>query len=107
MRKINLDPYLVECVDEKGAVTKAPYNVRLSLVNSLFHPDQKLGAMELLNNDRLAQKIKLVEGSDILLEEEEYSRVQRAIQSIHGYTQNDVELVRRIMEAPEVPVKEA
>jgi hypothetical protein len=105
MRKINLDPYQVQIPKGDGTMVADNYEVRESIIQSLYAPALRLGVRELLDNDRLAQKIKQA-GSDLLLEEEEYSRVLKAFETIINYTQNDVELVRRVLDAPEVPVKE-
>jgi hypothetical protein len=104
MRKINLDPYEAELETTEG-LKKAPYDVRMSLSNLLFNPGLKLNSRDLLDNDRLSQKI-LKGNSDILLEEAEYKRLRSAIEGFNGFTKTDVELVRRVLDAPEVPVKE-
>lgn len=108
MRKIDLNPYNVETngKDKDGNPIVLPYEVQESIINALYSSELHLGAMELLNNDRLAQKIKSGDKLSLLLEEEEYSRLRRAFESIHNYSRDDVELVRRVMEAPDVPVKE-
>jgi hypothetical protein len=106
MRKINLDPYEAELETTEG-LKKAPYDVRMSLSNLLFNPGLKLNSRDLLDNDRLSQKILGREsGSSILLEETEYKRLRSAIEGFNGFTKTDVELVRRVLDAPEVPVKE-
>ena len=104
MRKINLDPYEAEIETTEGP-KKAPYDVRMSLSNLLFNPGLKLNSRDLLDNDRLSQKILRAE-SAILLEESEYKRLKSAVEGFNGFTKTDVELVRRVLEAPEVPVKE-
>jgi hypothetical protein len=101
MRKISLDPYNI-VVEEK----EVPFLVKESIYNALYHPDLRLSAKDLLDNDRLAQKIKAC-GNVALLEEEEYQRVLQAFNTIKGFGSNDVELVRRVLEASEVEVKEA
>ena len=107
MRSINLDPYPIEIPLADGTIVKEQYEVRESIVRSLYAPALNLGARELLDNDRLAQKIAHWPDSALLLEEEEYGRVRKAFETITRYTQNDVELVRRVLDAPEVPVKVA
>jgi hypothetical protein len=102
MRKINIDPYDV-VVDEKG--TKLPFEVKGSIINSLYHPDLRLSAKELLDNDRLAQKIKDC-WHVALLEEAEYERVKHAFEVIRGWELNDVEMVKRVLEAEPVEVAE-
>lgn len=107
MRKIDLTPYEFKGTgpDGKEAIIPA-FNVKGSIVNALYHPELRLGARVLLDNDRLAQKIDKCDGS-VLLEESEYEQVKSAFEKITGFERIDVELVRRVLEAPEVSVKEA
>ncbi|MEN6396736.1 MAG: hypothetical protein ABFC78_09665 [Methanoregula sp.] len=108
MREINLDPYFVEAELPDGTKKPFPYIVKQSICGALFLPEQRLGMAELLDNDRLAQKIKAwPEGSPLLLEEAEYQKIRAAFEAHRGYTEHDVELVRRIMNAPEVAVTKA
>jgi len=104
MRRIDLTDYEVEVLREEGKRME-PYFVKDSIESMLYHPDLKLGYKQLFENDRVAQKIRSANGS-ILLEESEYERVRQAFEGLTGYTKHDVELVRRVMEAPEVAVKE-
>lgn len=105
MRKISLENYILEGKDEKGQVVQIPYDVKGSLIGVLFHPELKIGGRELLLRDKLANKINDSEDK-ILLEEVDYSKIKMAIETIDGYSQNDVEFVRRILEAEEIEVKE-
>jgi hypothetical protein len=102
MRKINLLPYLVE-IDNKG--TTKPFDVRGSIAACLYHPDLKLYARDLLDNDRLAQKIKAATDF-VLVEDAEYEKVKAAFETIKGFEINDVELVKRVLEAEKVEVQE-
>jgi hypothetical protein len=81
------------------------YKVRESAVNLLFNPELKLGGLELLKQDALARKILNSEGDAVLLEEEEYRKVRAAIESFRGFTRNDVEFVRRVLECRDVKVQ--
>ena len=105
MRKINLENYMLEARNEKNEIVNMPYDVKGSLIGVLFHPELKLSGRELLLRDKLANKINDTE-SEILLEETDYSKVKLAVESINGYTRNDVEFVRRVLEAEEIEVKE-
>jgi len=105
MRKINIEDYILESMDNAGNVVKGPYKVKESLIGILFHPDLKLGGRELLLRDKLADKINDSEG-EILLEETDYYKLKLAIETINGYTRNDVEFVQRILDAEEVEVVE-
>jgi len=104
MRKIDLSDYTVNTLTEQGE-KPFPYSVKQSIEIALYHPDLKLNFRDLLENDRVAQKIKQANGF-ILLEESEYLRVRLAFESIKGFRKEDVELVKRVIEAPEVEVQE-
>ena len=104
MRKIDLSDYTVNTLTEQGE-KPFPYSVKQSIEIALYHPDLKLNFRDLLENDRVAQKIKQANGS-ILLEENEYIRVKHAFETIQGFRREDVELVKRVIEAPEVEVQE-
>ena len=104
MRKIDLTSYDVT-VMEKDQMVTLPYDVKGSLINGMYHSELRLGYKELFENDRIAQKIRNSDGF-VLLEESEYESVKHVFETIRGFTKEDVELVRRVIEAPEVSVKE-
>ena len=104
MRKIDLSDYTIDIPTEQG-MKPYPYSVKQSIEMALYHPDLKLNFRDLLENDRVAQKIKKANGS-ILLEDDEYIRVKHAFEIIQGFRKEDVELVKRVLEAPEVEVQE-
>jgi len=97
MRKISLIPYKVEGED---------YKVKESIINILFSPHLRLGARAIVENDRIAQKVEAAT-EEVLLEEAEYAKIKNAVETFEGYGRSDLELVTRILGAPEVPVKEA
>ena len=105
MRKIDLSNYDVEVATKDGK-QKIPYDVKGSMVDGMYHPELRLGSRELFENDRVAQKIN---SSDeyVLLEEADYQKLKLAFDTIKGFRKEDVELVKRVLEAPEVEVKEA
>ncbi len=125
MRKINFEDYNVkvqapqkselcpkcghnQALKEDGTLRfpmELPYEVKDSIVGLLFHPELKLGGMELLKQNELAGKILNSEDPDVLLEEAEYEQIKRAINVVKGFGRNEVELVRRILEAPKVEVE--
>lgn len=105
LRRIDLSEYEVELLGDNGYV-KVPYPVKDSIDAALYNPNLKLNYKELFENDRVAQKIRSSNGS-VLLEESEYNKLKHAFEVIEGFTKKDLELVRRIIEAPEVDVKEA
>jgi predicted glycosyltransferase involved in capsule biosynthesis len=100
LRRIDLKNYDVGEGDKKF-----PYDVKGSMVNALFNPDLRLGFKELFENDRVAQKINSAQ-DHVLLEEAEYQKLKQAFESFRGYNKEDVELVRRVLEAPETNVIE-
>jgi len=102
MRKLAVTNYKVKI---NGAETD--YDVRDSLADMLLAPNLRLNGACLLANNALATKIAEAPGPDVLLEEVEYQTLRNACNTLTGYARQDVELVRRVMEAPEVTVKEA
>jgi hypothetical protein len=96
MRKIILAPYQFEGRD---------YQVKESLSSLLFIPGLSLTARQVVENDRLACKIERANGS-VLLEEAEYETLKRAVEAFRGYSRADLELVTRVLEAPEIGVVE-
>lgn len=111
MRKLELSPYPVQMETPEGGVSTVSYSVRDSLVNLLFSPDLRLSGVLLLKQDTLARKILDSPDPFILLEEEEYGRVRTAVESFPGpsarigFQRNDVELIRRVLDCPEVKVQ--
>lgn len=106
MRKINLENYLIEGFDEKGKTRKFPYNVKESLVSILFHRNLNLNAMDLLDRDDLARKIRDCKNKEILFEESEFEKIKQSINSFTGYGRNDIEFVNRILKCPKIEVEE-
>ncbi len=106
MKKINLKNYEVEGKDEKGDLVKAPYEVKGSMVSILYHPDLKLGGRDLLLAHKLADKIESCKKNFILLEEIDYQKLKKAVDTATGFSKHDVEFVKRILEAEDVEVEE-
>ena len=110
MRKIQLENYMVKVPTDDGKFEPKPYNVKESMVSCLLHPALKLTGRELLLRNKLATRIEdapIVEGNGhILVEEEEYRKLRQAFETIEGFTKSDMELVRRVLEAEEIEVKE-
>ena len=110
MRKIELQNYMVQIPLEDGTFKPKPYNVKESMVSCLLHPVLKLTGRELLLRNKLATRIEeaeIVGGHGfILVDEEDYHKLKQAFETIEGFTKNDVELVRRVLEAEEIEVAE-
>lgn len=101
MRAINLENYTVSVRQqvESGAIEEkeVAYEMRKSLIMVLFG-QQGLGALEILDRDDLAREIRDA-GKVLEIEEAPYEKLVTAVKAFTGYTQNDVELVRRVVGA--------
>jgi hypothetical protein len=109
MRKIDVGNYIIQMRNAEGNLEPKPYNVKDSMVNCLLHPSLQLTGRELLLRDKLATRIEeteIVKGvGHILIEEEDYRKLRQAFEKIEGFTKNDIELVRRVLEAEEIKVE--
>jgi len=111
MRKLNMADYTVKlkAPDQMnpGRMIEGeyPYRVKDSILNLLFHPDLQLTGAELVKQNVLAMKLELCKEDEILLEDEEWGRIKRAIDTFKGFSRNEVELVTRINEAAVVEVE--
>ena len=111
MRKLNLKDYVVkvEAPDQMnpGQVIKGeyPYRFKDSILNLLFSRELQLSGAELVKQNVLAMKLEQCKEDEILLEDEEYDRIKKAIDVFKGFNRNDIELVTRINEAEVVEVK--
>ena len=112
MYKIDLTSYNVQVrtrneKDKDKVVPKlVVYDVKSSLVGILFHPSLRLNGREVLVRDEIACRIETCKDSSILLEESEYLKFKEAVDKITGLGRNEVELVKRILDAPTVDIKE-
>ncbi len=104
MRNLEIGNYMVEVRGQDGC-TQTPYDMKRSIITVLFHPELRLKAQDLLERDKLARKIDECKEDSILLEEAEYGRIKSAVESVSGYSKDDVTFVKRIMEAPQVEVQ--
>jgi len=108
MRKLNLKDYTVKGKvmggDGKPVDIEGPYHVKDSILNLMFIRDLQLSGAELVKQNVLAIKLETCKDSEILLEDEEYNRIKKAVDTFKGFTRNDVELVTRINEAEVVEV---
>ena len=111
MRKLNLRDYTVRVrVPDNmnpGQQIEAefPYRFKDSVLNLMFIPELKLNGAELVKQNVLAIKLETCKDDEILLEEDEYQRIKKAVDLFKGFNRNDVELVTRINEAEVVEVK--
>jgi len=107
MRRINLENY-TEMVREEvsGQIVELPYPVKDSMVDVLLSRELGLSAREALGREDLARKIKDCPDGTILIEENDYTKLVTAIDTIKGWSRTDIEFLKRITEAPEVEVEE-
>ena len=110
MRKLNLENYMVKGKVRGGdgnlVDVTAPYHVKDSILNLMFNRDLQLSGAELVKQNVLAMKLEQCKDSEILLEDEEYQRIKKAIDTFRGFDRNDVELVKRVNEAEVVEVEQ-
>ncbi len=97
MKVLNIMDYNVTLAVD-GVEKDVPYAVRPSLINLLFS-QQNLGALDVLDRDDIARKIRDWKGDTLLLEDAEFKLLDAAVRAFKGYTKNDVELVRRVVKA--------
>ena len=105
MRKLELKQYEVKLRNTQGELETLPYDFKDAIINLMFHPDLKLSGTKLLETNIVAEKIMEAD-KEIMLEEAEYNKVKNAIDSFKGFTKNEVELVKRVLECPKIDVKE-
>ena len=113
--KIELAGYSIKQLDENGQ--PITINVVDNLVGLVLHPVLQLNGSGLLQHHKLADKLlaqpEAYAGGDgqsshqILLDAQDYGRLKRAVETFKGFGRPHVELVRRVLEAPEVEVEEA
>ena len=105
MKKINLKNYVGKGFNPNtNRVIDAPYDVKESLVAFLFGRNLNLNPVQLLKQNKLANKILDAKDS-VILETEEYDRLKKALEVGEGLGRNEVELCQRVLEAEEVKVK--
>lgn len=104
-RKLHIADYLIKAKDTEGEEKEAPYSVRLSLVNLLFHPKTNLDAFSALKCDIVARQIEACKEDYILLTEEQYNWVKDSVNSFRGFDRYAVELINRVHNAPEIDIE--
>jgi len=108
MRKINLVNYQVtrkvpdNMNPAKVVEFQLPYPVKDSLLNLMFTRELQLTSAELVRQNILAMKLENCKESEITLEEEEWKRLEKAVNAFKGFSRDDTELVTRILEAKEI-----
>jgi hypothetical protein len=105
-RKISVKPYQVEGLLENGSRGMISYQVKKSLGDIILAPQLRLNGLNLLRNSKIADKIISCEDEFVLLESTEYAILKEAVNDLAVFGKNDVELVKRVLEAEEVAVEE-
>jgi len=105
MRKLNLEKYTISVRDNKGKIQLLPYDFKASVIELMFHPNLKLTGKALLETNIVAEKIMKAD-KEILLEEADYNKIKSAVDRFEGFSKNEIELVKRITECPEIKVME-
>ncbi len=100
MRKLDLRDYQVtrKVIGGDGKLIDIAelYPVKDSILNIMFQPSLGLQGAEAVRQQVLAHKIEQAK-DEIMLEEEEYERVKKAIESFSVQTRYDVELIDRVL----------
>ncbi len=113
MRRINLEDYIIHGKvvnpnpEKDGQMlidTQILYPVKDTIIALLFAPKMGLNGIELVRQKRLVDKIEACQNGSIVLETEGWDRLVAAVNKAVGFSKNDVELVERILDAPEVDV---
>jgi len=110
MRILNLKDYTVKvkAPDQMNPGQEIdgefPYHFKDSVLNLLFIRELQLNGAELVKQNVLAMKLEACKDDEILLEEEEWARIKRAVDIFKGFNRNDVQFVERINNAEEVEV---
>ena len=85
MRKLNFKTYTVKVrvpdkINPQEIIdAEIPYPFKDSLLNLMFNPALQLNGAELVKQNVLAMKLETCKEDEILLEDEEYNRIKRAI----------------------------
>lgn len=106
MRKIDVKSYPIQVKTPSGKPLDVQYDMKEMLVGLLLHTSLGLTGQEIYNRTPIADKIKNADG-EVLLEEDEYAKMLGAVNTVKGFGMNDSEMLRRVIEAEEVAVKEA
>ena len=96
-RKLNLENYKTDAGGD--------YDLKKSLLFVLFHPELRLRANQII--ERLPVKDALAKASEaVLLEEAQWVMLRDSVNGVSGFGQDDIELIQRVLNAPQVDVGE-
>ena len=105
MRKLDLKKYNITMRDINGVTKSIPYEFKESLIQLMFHPDLRLSGKALLETNMIAEQL-IKADKEILLEEADYQKIKDAIDNFKGFSQNEVKLVERVYNCPQIDIKE-
>lgn len=101
MKKVDITDYEVDGTKSNGEKEKYSVKVKMMFGHLLLHPNLKLNGRSLLEASKLVDKIDGTDKPYLLLEDAEHTRLVTAIDAVTGLGKNEVELVKRILEAPD------
>lgn len=109
-RKLDLTTYEVEgnvVNPETGQAEtkKAPYDMKGTLATFVLAPARQLNSIGLRKAGKVADKIEQA-GDELLLSAEEHGELVAALDSLKGLGKSERILVDRVLDAPEVEMKE-
>jgi len=99
MKRINIENFLVLVNGEN-----VPYEIKTSIQAILFNPQLKLDGIKLIKHFDIWNKIKKQE-KELILEDADYEILKSCVNFFQGYSQNDVEFVKRIQDAKNYEIK--
>jgi len=104
MRKLNVENYINKIRTNEG-FEDVEYPFKDSLIYMMFDRGLQLAGRRLLEQNVLAEKILKAE-KEIILEEAEYNQIKTAVEAFKGCARVEVELVKRVLECPEIDIEE-
>ena len=108
-RKLNLKSYDAEVgLDGNDQPILRSYNVRYSLAQVLFEDKLQLDHLQVLEAHDLAQRIRKCEDDELIVSEQDFGRIRRAIECLRGLHDRDVPFVERFAQSavPKVELAE-
>jgi len=93
MKKIKITDYLA-----KGR----NIDIKESIASILFHPMLQLNHLELFRNSEIMAEIKACTDEYIILADPQYKILEKAVETIRGWSEDSIELVGRIINAETV-----
>jgi len=103
MRALDVTAYNVRLATNEGPKDFV-VNVRTLCREIMLAPQLKLTMLDALDNDVLAQKILNEPADTVLLTEEEYQKLLGFAKRIEGFTERELEGLRRIRDAKKITV---